>query len=372
MRITFVLPTANMSGGIRVVAIYAQKLSDMGHDVVLVSPPQKQLSFKDKIKFVLRNLKWPTTEPIVSHIDNVNVSKIILNKWRPVDDSDIPNSDIVIATWWETAEWVLNLSQGKGAKVYFIQHHEVHKYLPIERCKATYEFPMHKIVIARWLQRIMKEDYGDTSVDLVPNSVDHQLFFAAPRNKQSTPTVGFLYSHSQYKGVDITISVIRKLREFFPELRVLTFGACSPEDRETEMKDFEFHFSPSQDYIREIYSQCDIWITASRTEGFNLPAMEAMACRTPVVSTQAGWPEEAIINGENGALAKVDDINALVGYAREILSLNNESWQTMSNNAYLTVKDSSWDSSADLFEKSLVNACVRAKQGEISGSCKAS
>jgi hypothetical protein len=31
--------------------------------------------------------------------------------------------------------------------------------------------------------------------------------------------------------------------------------------------------------------KCDAWMTCSRSEGFNLPALEAMACRTPVVLT---------------------------------------------------------------------------------------
>src|SRR5208282_5263036 len=48
-------------------------------------------------------------------------------------------------------------------------------------------------------------------------------------------------------------------------------------------------------------------LTASRSEGFNLPAMEAMACRTPVVSTRTGWPAEAVKTGINGVLVDVED-----------------------------------------------------------------
>ena len=40
-------------------------------------------------------------------------------------DVDVPDGDLIIATWWETAEWVNALSPNKGAKVYFIQHHEI-------------------------------------------------------------------------------------------------------------------------------------------------------------------------------------------------------------------------------------------------------
>src|SRR5207247_7481076 len=39
MRITFVLPTANLSGGTRVVAVYAAELMRRGHRVCVVSLP---------------------------------------------------------------------------------------------------------------------------------------------------------------------------------------------------------------------------------------------------------------------------------------------------------------------------------------------
>ena len=43
---------------------------------------------------------------------------------------------VVIATWWETAEWVAGLSPRKGAKAYFLQHHEVHPGQPVDRVRA--------------------------------------------------------------------------------------------------------------------------------------------------------------------------------------------------------------------------------------------
>ena len=54
MKITFVLPTVSMSGGIRVVAIYAQWLARQGHQVFLISQPPAAPSFKQKVKRVLQ------------------------------------------------------------------------------------------------------------------------------------------------------------------------------------------------------------------------------------------------------------------------------------------------------------------------------
>lgn len=360
MRITFVLPTVNMSGGVRVVAIYAKELAARGHDVTLVSPPPQRMPLLRKIKSALLAKGWPadfSRNP--SHLDGLGLNHHILDRWRPVKNIDVPDADVVVATWWETAEWVNVLDASKGAKAYFIQHHEVHPYLPVERCRATYRFPMHKIVIARWLSEVMGNEYDDLFVDLVPNSVDHDVFFAPVRHKQKIPTIGFLYSPSSYKGVDITLSAIERVRANFKKLRVISFGAQKPSWGNNIADKIEFHYSPPQERIRELYSQCDLWMTASRSEGFNLPAMEAMACRTPVVSTKAGWPEESIVDDWNGALVDVDDVESLAQAAKKILLLSDYAWLDLSNNAFSTVENSSWKRSSILFEKALFNACER-------------
>lgn len=367
MRINFLLPTVNMSGGVRVVVIYARILASRGHRVTLVSPPARQPDWKEKLKSLLQGRGWPRVdaEP-ASHLDGSGLEHHVLDRWRPIMDHDLPDADVSIATWWETAEWLNRLSPAKGAKVYFIQHHEVFDYLPQDRCRATYRMPLHKIVIARWLQRVMQEEYRDAMTDLVPNSVDHDQFFAAPRNKQSRPTVGFLFSYADFKGVDITLQAIEKLRSDFPDLRVISFGTARPEQVTHWHPDIEFHFSPAQDMLRDLYASCDVWMTASRSEGFNLPAMEAMACHTPVVSTRTGWPEEAIQDGVNGYLCAIDDIEGMAVAASRILSSAPEAWVQLSQAACDTVATGSWEQSAKLFEQALQRACERAAAHALS------
>ena len=50
MRITFVLNHVNLNGGIRVTAIYAERLKRRGHDVVVVTRPRPVASLKNKVK----------------------------------------------------------------------------------------------------------------------------------------------------------------------------------------------------------------------------------------------------------------------------------------------------------------------------------
>jgi glycosyltransferase involved in cell wall biosynthesis len=362
MKITFVIPREDMSGGVRVVSIYARLLANRGHQVTVISLPGiRKWGMRKRIrKFLVKR----SPEPQLSYFDGTDLVRKILEIDRPVVDDDVPDGDVVVATWWETAEWVSKLSVSKGAKVYFIQHHEVFPWLPQERSHATYRLPMHKIVIARWLAETMLREYGDADVSLVRNSVDRTQFFAPIRGKQAVPTVGFLYSDTPFKGVPVTLEVLTRLRVVFPAMRVISFGSSDPAGRLPEWVDFTR--LPAQDKIRDLYAACDVWLTASTSEGFNLPAMEAMACRTPLVSTRTGWPEEAIVDGDNGFCVEVDDVEALVAAGARLLRMSDDQWRRCSEAAHRTVSTSSWDRAADEFEQALHRAIGLTKHTPLS------
>jgi glycosyltransferase involved in cell wall biosynthesis len=366
MKITFILPTVSMSGGVKVVAIYAKRLKARGHSVVIVSPPPQVLGLKSRIKSIVKGNGWPrAAHAPASHLDRSGLDHRVLECWRPVTEKDVPDADVVITTWWETAEWVAALPARKGAKVYFVQGHEIFPYLPVARCHATYRLPLRKIVVARWLQDVMLSEYDDANVEVVPNSVDHAQFFSPERGKQPAPTVGLLYSSASIKGVDVALSALRMVRKRVPGLRVLIFGSERPGAAIPLPNDAEFFFSPPQNEIRDLYARCDAWLTASRSEGFNLAALEAMACRTPVVSTRTGWPEEAVANGKNGILVDIDDAAGLARGVEWLVSLPDEEWRKVSREAHRTAGTGSWEQSTRKFERALFHACGQSAQAEM-------
>src|SRR5688572_29690938 len=122
MRVTFILPPPGPSGGIRVIAIYAQGLKRRGHDVVLVSAPKRSPSMRNKVGSLIKGNGWPKA-PVADlrQIERIDVEHRVLDRWRDVTDADVPDGDVVVATWWETARGVANLSPAKGAKAYFVQ-----------------------------------------------------------------------------------------------------------------------------------------------------------------------------------------------------------------------------------------------------------
>jgi len=356
MKITFVMVNPNMTGGDRVCAIYAKKLMDLGHIVNIVAPKKRYLSTKHQVKRVLKGKPWLSKkEQSRNHFDLLGLELLFSESFSPLMAQSVPDADVVIATWWKTAEWVNSFSDKKGKKVYFIQGYEVYEHLPKERVKATYRYPFFKITIAKWLVSIMQNDYFADKVALVPNSVNHELFYADRRGKQTRPTIGFLFSESEFKGIKTTLKVIDNLKQKISNLRVIAFGSYVPAI--FDVPDYiELTINPKQEEIRLLYQQCDLWLCCSLIEGFGLTILEAMACRVPAVSTKCGGPESIITEGKNGYLCDVNAIEALTVSSMKVLHFSEYEWLKFSDNAYDHAQSYSWSEAVRLFESALQEA----------------
>jgi glycosyltransferase involved in cell wall biosynthesis len=358
MKITFVMARADMSGGARVIATHARNLMDRGHEVTVLATPPRSPSMRGAISSLLHGRGWPRTPPReASHFDDSGVDLRVIERYRPIVNSDVPDGDVVIATWWETAHWVAALSPSKGTKAFFVQHYETWGG-PVEQVDAAWRLPLQKIVYASWMANLAREKFGDATVAYVPAGVDTNLFRAPPRGRQERPTVGILYSGTPFKACQIGFAAIEKARQTLPNLRVISFGQHAPTAALPLPADTRYTENPPQDTIRDLYAQCDLWLCSSRSEGFFLPALEAMACRCPVVSTRVGFPMDAIEDGKNGYLVDVDHQAALADRILRVMRLSDADWKKMSECAYQTASRYSWQDATALLEATLA-ALVR-------------
>jgi glycosyltransferase involved in cell wall biosynthesis len=367
MRITFVLPHAGMSGGARVCAIYAERLQRRGHQVAVVSTPRPQPDLARKVKSLLRGRGWPKQEPELSWFEGLGVPHRVLERVRPVTDADVPDADVVIATYWITGPWVAALSARKGAKAIFVQGYEAAPWRFEPALDAVWRLPLAKIVVASWLADLARERFGDPDARLVPNSVDTAHFRAPPRGKQPRPTVGMLYSTLPAKGADVAVAALERVRARLPDLRVLAFSVDRVSAEIPLPEWIEFHYRPPQDEIPRIYARCDAWLCASRREGFHLPALEAMACRCPVVSTRMGGPADFIEEGVNGFLVPVNDADGLAERLLEVLRLGEKQWKRMSDAALGTAQGYTWDDATALLEGALAEIVEKSAHARAHG-----
>lgn len=355
MKITFVLPCIFATGGIRVIATHAKYLIEKGHQVSIIAPRPARYSFFHVIKILLKQgtlSLYEIYDPIYFELNQVAFT---LSNYNYVRENDVTDADLIIATWWETAEWIAKFPAEKGRKTYFIQHHEtiIDKH-NLERVKATYRLPFQKITISRWLVELLLDEYGDKSVLLVPNSVDMELFYAEPRVKNAVPKVGFIYSDLLWKGPDVCLEAIQRVKTVIPNLAVTCFSYGPISANIPLPEEVDLHLRPPQHQLRHLYAACDVWLCGSRAEGFGLPILEAMACRCPVVSVRTGGAPDLITPGVNGFLALPEDTEGLAHYLTKVLQFSNQEWQSMSNAAYQTATRYTWKDAADQLESALI------------------
>jgi glycosyltransferase involved in cell wall biosynthesis len=276
-------------------------------------------------------------------------------RWVPTLSARfVPDSDVVIATAWKTAEWVAAYPDEKGKKFYFIQGHE-NWDASAERVDATWTLPMTKIVVARWLQR-MALDIGESSV-YVPNAINQDSFHPeiAP-NKREPCSVTMLYNTQPGKGTKDGLRAIEALKKVKPELLVALFGVPKrPDDLPGWI---EYHSNPAQDELRRLYNKAALFLAPSHSEGWGLTALEAMACGSAVVATNNTGHLEFAVEGENALLVKAGDWEGMVKALHKLI-VDEGLRLSLAESAVKTAERFSWESSTEWFEEALFNYGVK-------------
>ena len=219
---------------------------------------------------------------------------------------------------------------------------------------------MHKILVAQWLEPVLREQGIAEPVSVVPNAVDTDQFHAPPRGKQSVPTVGLMYSDSRFKGVDLALQAYAQARREMPNLKLVAFGVGDPKPGLPLPDGATYYANPPQEKLREYYGGCDAWLFASRCEGFGLPILEAMACRTPVIATPAGAAPELVGPG-GGVLVGPEDVEGMVAAILDVCARDDAAWKALSDRAHTTATGYTWGDATDRFEAALREAIRRGK-----------
>lgn len=322
MRITFVLPGWAKSpvGGFKVVYEYANRLSARDHQINIIHPlslfPQ-EAKFKQKMKSLAKGVISHFLKNTTVNWCNISpkVGMLIVNS---LEEKNIPEGDVIIATAWQTAEWVNQYEQDKGNKFYLIQHYEVWSG-PEDRIKATWKMPLKKIVIARWLKELA-EEMGEKAIAYIPNGIDFKHFsIQVPIDKRKPAKVAMLYDPSAWKGPKEGIDALNMVKSEIPSLSAVLFSKYS---KVPEVPGWvEFYKNPPQEKIPQIYNSCSIFLHSSRSEGWPLPPAEAMACGCALVASNSRGVLDYAIHQETALVSEIKNPTAL---AQNILKLTRD------------------------------------------------
>jgi glycosyltransferase involved in cell wall biosynthesis len=94
------------------------------------------------------------------------------------------------------------------------------------------------------------------------------------------------------------------------------------------------------------YRAADAFIFPSTTETFGLVALEAMACRLPVIAAKAGGVVDTVVDGENGFFyepARLEQITGLISRLRT----NPQLREQMADNGVKHAQGRSWRATMD-------------------------
>lgn len=346
MRVTFVLPFAGLTGGVRVVATYARALHERGHEVTVISTAaQAPRGFMYHLRVLLgRRRRWepPARTPLLDFLGERHV----VTPLEQIGVADVPDGDVVIATWWETAEWVNPLPPSKGRKFYLLQDYEVFENQPRARVAATFAMDLKKIAVSSYIRDAIRQNHEvQGEIEVVPNAVDLEHFRVPERARNQTFTIGFLYTAAERKNIALAVEALKQLRAEREDFRVLAFGAL-PVSGALPLPDWiSYHEAPDQADIPALYAACDLWLFPTRTEGFGLPILEAMACRTPVLATDAGAAPD-LIDGLNGLILDHRP-EAFSRAMLDFMEMDPETWKTWSDAAFRTASQNRWEDATD-------------------------
>ncbi|OWY62767.1 hypothetical protein B7486_56670, partial [cyanobacterium TDX16] len=133
-------------------------------------------------------------------------------------------------------------------------------------------------------------DYPLRQVVTVPNPVDCDYFQPAARPRGGNERVLFAGRISTRKGIDVLLAVARRLEQDRPGAEVVIVGGGSLwSDYRGLLQDLPanttYRGAIAREELRTELQRADVLLQPSTYEPFALTAAEALACGTPVVST---------------------------------------------------------------------------------------
>jgi N-acetyl-alpha-D-glucosaminyl L-malate synthase BshA len=188
----------------------------------------------------------------------------------------------------------------------------------------------------------------ENDIRVIPNFIDLNRFNLKAKDhfkKAIAPSGEKIIVHtSNFRKVKRTPDVIKIFAEIVKKIpaKLLMVGDggersyCEQLARDLNVCD-EVRFLGKQDAIEEILSVSDLFLMPSESESFGLAALEAMACKVPVISSNAGGLPELNIDGETGFLKDVGDVEGMAEKAIYILE-DEERLKTFKENALIRAK----------------------------------
>ncbi len=201
--------------------------------------------------------------------------------------------------------------------------------------KPVVEFSINKSDGVTAVSEHLKKDtyrFFDIQKDIrvITNFIDLSRFSLKPKDhfKKAIAPEGekILVHTSNFRRVKHAQDVVRifaKVNAVIPSKLLMVGDGQDRPECEQLARDLgvsgNVRFLGKQDAVEEILSVSDLFLMPSQSESFGLAALEAMACKVPVVSSNTGGLPELNVEGVTGFLRDVGDVDGMAERAIYIL-----------------------------------------------------
>ena len=169
-----------------------------------------------------------------------------------------------------------------------------------------------------------------SDIHVIPNFIcldDYQFEHSKCHKKEYAPNGERILIHvsnfRKVKRVEDVVRIFEKVKQIIPSKLILV--GDGPERTYIEKLCRELGLASDVRLLgkivnpEQILSIADLFILPSETESFGLAALEAMASKVPVISTNSGGLPEVNLDGFSGYLSNVGDIDKMANDAIKIL-----------------------------------------------------
>jgi N-acetyl-alpha-D-glucosaminyl L-malate synthase BshA len=186
--------------------------------------------------------------------------------------------------------------------------------------------------VSHWLREKTLETFGlGESIEVVPNFVDparyERAVLRAGARRWAHAGERILVHISNFRPVKRVLDVVEvfhRVRQKLPA-RLLLVGD-GPDRAKVEQRCRELGNCDTITWIgnlplvEEVLIGADLFLMTSDAESFGLAALEALACKVPVVGARAGGLPEVVADGESGFLLPVGDVEGMAAAALALLT----------------------------------------------------
>lgn len=328
MKVAFVIPDLNLSGGILTVLQHAIRLRST-HGIAA--------------ELVYQHPARPGWE--YEQIRDVST--------RSYEDALSRHYDVAVATWWGTTVPLFDVSADRYA--YFVQSLEDRFYVSHDSTKLlaaslTYELPVTFLTAAQWISDTLRTLRPDVPCFYVRSGIDKETFsYPEPLDVRLERPLRILIEGRPdvwFKGVNEALAATDAMREPRHVTLVAPYAA-----KEASADRVLGPLNHAQ--LARAYRQSDVVLKLSRIEGMYAPPLEGFHCGTTTVTTPVTGHEEYVVHGWNGLVVDWDDT---VGTARflDLLSRDRRLLHFLRRNAVATARAwPNWDQSTQFMALAL-------------------